>query len=67
MVDLARYHGSFNWMRVQVYLPHLKCLRSVKWVGFLGMAIVGLYTAEDLWHKFGDVNMPVVFPFTVFI
>jgi dolichyl-phosphate-mannose-protein mannosyltransferase len=24
------------------------------------MAIVGLYTAEDLWHKFGDLNMPKV-------
>lgn len=23
-------------------------------------AIVGLYTIEDLWNKFGDLNMPVV-------
>lgn len=29
------------------------------------MAIVGLYTAEDLWHKFGDLEMPVVLPTSV--
>ncbi len=49
-------------MCMQVHLIHLRCLLSVKWVGFLGMAIVGLYTAEDLWHKFGDIEMPVVLP-----
>ncbi|KAJ5888867.1 Dolichyl-phosphate-mannose--protein mannosyltransferase 2 [Penicillium taxi] len=34
------------------------CVCSVKWVGFFCTAIVGLYTIEDLWNKFGDVKMP---------
>jgi dolichyl-phosphate-mannose-protein mannosyltransferase len=35
-------------------------LRSVKWVGMFGLAVVGLYTVEDLWHKFGDLSIPRV-------
>lgn len=36
-------------------------LRSVKWVGLFGAtALVGLYTIEDLWNKFGDLRMPKV-------
>jgi dolichyl-phosphate-mannose-protein mannosyltransferase len=33
---------------------------SVKWVGFFCTALVGLYTIEDLWNKFGDLKMPKV-------
>ncbi|KAK0535978.1 Protein O-mannosyltransferase 2 [Tilletia horrida] len=32
---------------------------SVKWVGMFVMALVGLYTIEDLWEKFGDLRLPV--------
>ncbi|KAL9588490.1 MAG: hypothetical protein Q9203_002711 [Teloschistes exilis] len=34
------------------------CVTSVKWVGLFCTALVGLYTAEDLWNKFGDLKMP---------
>ncbi|KAG8624005.1 hypothetical protein KVT40_008981 [Elsinoe batatas] len=33
------------------------CVCSVKWVGMFGTALVGLYTIEDLWNKFGDLKM----------
>ncbi|CAO1632874.1 unnamed protein product [Parajaminaea phylloscopi] len=35
------------------------CVASVKWVGLFVMALVGVYTIEDLWDKFGDLRMPV--------
>ena len=36
------------------------CVCSVKWVGMFGTALVGIYTIEDLWHKFGDLRITKV-------
>jgi dolichyl-phosphate-mannose-protein mannosyltransferase len=36
------------------------CVCSVKWVGFFVTGLVGLYTIEDLWSKFGDLKLPRV-------
>lgn len=33
---------------------------SVKMVGLFVTALVGLYTIEDLWDKFGDLKMSAV-------
>jgi hypothetical protein len=35
-------------------------LSSVKMIGLFVTALVGLYTIEDLWEKFGDLKMSVV-------
>ncbi len=35
-------------------------LSSIKWIGLFVTALVGLYTIEDLWEKFGDLKMSVV-------
>ena len=33
---------------------------SVKMIGLFVTALVGVYTIEDLWDKFGDTKMPIV-------
>ncbi|KAI8971453.1 Dolichyl-phosphate-mannose-protein mannosyltransferase-domain-containing protein [Mycotypha africana] len=37
----------------------LGCVLSVKWVGLFAVALVGVYTVEDLWNKWGDLKMPM--------
>ena len=52
--------------RLTVSLTTLTLGGSVKMVGLFVTALVGLYTIEDLWDKFGDLRMSVVsflFPF----
>ncbi|ETN36343.1 uncharacterized protein HMPREF1541_08620 [Cyphellophora europaea CBS 101466] len=61
----ARFHKLRNqswtveWF-VWLFLSGISigCVCSVKWVGLFATALVGLYTAEDLWNKFGDLKMP---------
>jgi dolichyl-phosphate-mannose-protein mannosyltransferase len=67
----ARFHRlqnqsfSFEWFAWLILTGvSIGCVTSVKWVGFFVTALVGLYTIEDLWNKFGDVKMPKVGDFS---
>lgn len=54
-------HDSFGpeWMLWLIMTGlSIGCVCSVKWVGMFGTALVGIYTIEDLWNKFGDLRMP---------
>lgn len=63
----AKFHGlrhrSFEpeWF-LWLFLTGLSigAVTSVKMVGLFVTALVGLYTVEDLWRKFGNTRMPVV-------
>ncbi|KAA8913286.1 dolichyl-phosphate-mannose-protein mannosyltransferase [Sphaerosporella brunnea] len=66
MLCFARFHNmqkkpfSFEWFLWLVLSGiSIGCVCSVKWVGLFATAVVGLYTIEDLWNKFGDLKMPV--------
>ncbi|KAJ6612240.1 glycosyltransferase family 39 protein [Mycena sp. CBHHK59/15] len=51
---------SFDWWTWLVMTGvSIGCVTSVKMVGLFVTALVGLYTIEDLWEKFGDLKMPV--------
>ncbi|CAG7921829.1 unnamed protein product [Penicillium olsonii] len=56
---LQRASFSLEWW-TWLFLTGLSigCVCSVKWVGFFCTALVGLYTIDDLWNKFGDLKMP---------
>ncbi|KAK9761301.1 Protein O-mannosyltransferase 2, partial [Basidiobolus ranarum] len=62
---LACFHNcrkeSFSlrwWIWLICTGTSIGCVSSVKWVGFFATALVGMYTIEDLWDKFGDYRMP---------
>lgn len=58
-VHKLRYKSwSVEWM-IWMMLTGISigCVLSVKWVGLFATALVGLYTAHDLWNKFGDLDM----------
>ncbi|KAJ9273608.1 CAZyme family GT39 [Paecilomyces variotii] len=63
----ARFHRlqhksfSLEWF-TWLFLTGLSigCVCSVKMVGLFCTALVGIYTIEDLWNKFGDLKMPKV-------
>ena len=47
----------FNFLHV---CSSILIILSVKMIGLFVTALVGVYTIEDLWDKFGDVKMPIV-------
>ncbi|KAH8106915.1 glycosyltransferase family 39 protein [Cristinia sonorae] len=61
---LTKFHNqqyqsfSFDWwMWLSFTGVSIGCVTSVKWIGLFVTALVGLYTIEDLWDKFGDLKM----------
>lgn len=55
------FFSSFSsqwWTWLLLTGASLGCVLSVKWVGLFAVALVGLYTLEDLWDMWGDVSMP---------
>ena len=66
LVALVSYDWCVDRLRLQVSpqlssgIPYTDCFSSVKWVGFFVTALVGAYTIEDLWNKFGDLRLTYV-------
>lgn len=63
---LARFHNFQNrsftpewWFWIVMTGLNIGCVTSVKWVGAFVTALVGIYTIQDLWDKFGDLRMPI--------
>lgn len=68
MLCFARFHNlqkrSFSvqwWLWLVLTGLSVGCVCSVKWVGLFVTSLVGIYTVEDLWNKFGDLKMPKVY------
>jgi dolichyl-phosphate-mannose--protein O-mannosyl transferase len=57
------FHSPFSpdwWVWLTFTGISIGCVASVKWVGLFVTALVGVYTIEDLWDKFGDLRMKKV-------
>ncbi|KAG1457399.1 hypothetical protein G6F56_006615 [Rhizopus delemar] len=78
-------HSPFSqewWIWLGLTGTSLGCVLSVKWVGLFAVAVVGVYTIEDLWEMWGDVGLPkklyihhwiarilclIVLPFSIYV
>ncbi|KAH8554748.1 Dolichyl-phosphate-mannose-protein mannosyltransferase-domain-containing protein [Umbelopsis sp. PMI_123] len=65
MLTLATFHNQRNqpfssdwWLWLAFTGASLGLVSSVKWVGLFAVALVGIYTIEDLWEILGDLQMP---------
>lgn len=63
---LTKFHNqqyrSFSpdwWLWLALTGLSIGAVTSVKLIGLFSTALVGVYTIEDLWEKFGDIRMPV--------
>ncbi|WFD44523.1 dolichyl-phosphate-mannose--protein mannosyltransferase [Malassezia psittaci] len=66
VLGLVRFHRTQSepftkswWFWLFFTGASIGCVSSVKMVGLFATSLVGLYTMEDLWAKFGDLKMPV--------
>lgn len=63
LIKFMQYkHAPFSkgwWFWLTWTGVSIGCVSSVKWVGLFVTALVGVFTVEDLWEKFGDLRMPV--------
>lgn len=56
----ARFSTEW-WVWLSMTGVSLGCVLSVKWVGLFAIALVGIYTIQELWEMLGDLEMPLVF------
>ncbi|KAJ7194210.1 glycosyltransferase family 39 protein [Mycena pura] len=63
---MSKFHNqqsrSFSpkwWLWLAMTGVSIGCVTSVKLIGLFVTSLVGLYTVEDLWEKFGDLKIPV--------
>ncbi|KAG2019642.1 dolichyl-phosphate-mannose-protein mannosyltransferase [Coprinopsis cinerea AmutBmut pab1-1] len=63
---LTRFHNeqydpfSIDWWAWLLFTGiSIGCVTSVKMIGLFVTALVGIYTIEDLWDKFGDTRLTV--------
>ncbi|KAK9449385.1 Dolichyl-phosphate-mannose-protein mannosyltransferase-domain-containing protein [Limtongia smithiae] len=64
-MGLAKFHEykklpfSLGWWFWLVFTgANIGFVTSVKWVGMLTTALIGIYTVHELWDMFGDLKLP---------